>query len=402
MLYAHKFIETDCLFLGTGLISPFLPEGKKEELINEEFYEWISAVYWGEKLGVDYAFKMTEISPNEELRSFWFETYKHELDHLTRITDWLLVNGVAPTAPTLMMKRVLALMDKHKKAKSYDQYQEVIEKGQVFLEETGACLIKWRLGFIKDRMLKSIFYKIYRDEMGHISQGKRTLLSLNKEVLPKKDNLQQNIKALFPLHIVKKHLEVDQLISLKNSLPEILEKETTRIIGASTYRPLQPLSIFEDVDGYERFGCKPTRSEGLLLEPKIESDNSAFDIIKFNSKFSGMNGLAHGGFISMALDEMMGYSKTLHLEKFSLTTNLNVEFKLPVKIDRDYVISSRIISIDGSLVKCIGSITDCETGKIAATSQGTFHLVNEKLGHKLFPGIMSNTKTSTMVIPNVL
>lgn len=398
MLVATKFVDTRGLFLGSEKCSSLLPDNIREELVNEEFFEWISAVYWGERLGVDYAFKMSEISPNSESKAFWFETYKQELDHLTRITDWLLMNGVAPTAPTLMMRRVIALMDKHKKAKSYEQYKEVIGKGQIFLEETGAYLIKWRLGFIKDRTLKAIFYKIYRDEMGHISQGKRTLLSLDQDVIGKKDNLEQNIKSLFPLHIAKKYLDQEHLKTLKASLPALLEYEAKKILSSTTYRPLQPLALFEEVEGYECFACKPTRSEGLLIEPKIDGIKCVTDTLKFNAKFSGMNGLVHGGFISMALDEIMGYSITLHEGKFSLTTNLKVEFKSPVHIDKEYILKSQILEVDGQVIKCYGTISDKDTGRVSATSEGSFFLVNEKIGHKLFPGIMANSKTSLMVV----
>jgi acyl-coenzyme A thioesterase PaaI-like protein len=398
MLNHKTIIEPEALFFGTPEIQQYLPKDKINELLDRELYEWVSSVYWGEKLGIEYAHKMYEISPTPELKDIWWETYREELDHQKRIVDWLLLNGTAPSGPTLLMKRVQKLLDKNRKANCYEQYREVIQKGQIFLEETGAILIKKRTPHIKDRTLKAIFYKIYRDEMPHISQGKKTLLEIDGNIATKKENYINNIKTLFPLHVAKEILSSEELSLLKSRLNEVLTKQAEDVLSVPAYQPPALLPIFEEVEDYQCFGCKPSRSEGLLLEPKIKSENSVFDEIVFSKFFTGMNSLVHGGFISMALDEMMGYAITLCHQKFSLTTKLEINFKLPVKCGETYRIEGQIESIEGKKVKCTGKIIEISSGNLCATSTADFYLINSKLCNSLFPGILANSKTSSMVI----
>jgi acyl-coenzyme A thioesterase PaaI-like protein len=234
------------------------------------------------------------------------------------------------------------------------------------------ALTRWRVPFLKDRQLKSILIKLIHN-------------------MPAPHGFSTNdLLELLPLNLLP--------VDLKNSFRENLINTTfaeNLYFRDLSVNPL--LAKFETVKGFECFGCRPSRSEGLLIDPKLQN-NMVFDDLSFSSFFSGMNGLVHGGFISMALDEIMGHGISLILNKLSLTTNLNVEFLKPVKCNELYRLESVIEDHSGTIVKATALIKDSGSSKICAKGKGTFYLVNKTMGEKLFPGLPQDPNWSEMFL----
>lgn len=398
MLNYSKIIDESGLFFFDEKIKEMTSPEQFEQLLNLELWDWISSLYWGEGLGIEYALKMSELSKTKEEKDRWIEIYKQELDHQQRISQWLLNNNSYPLQPNMMIKKIQRLTEKNKNAKTFESYKEVIERGQIFLEETGSTLIKWRLNFIKDRSLKAILYKILKEEASHISDGKKKLNELNPYSKSRSDLLIENFKILFPYHLAKTILQPEEYKTIRSISQDFLKEKLSEITTSKSPRPSPMIAKFEHVDGYECFGCKPTRSEGLLLEPKILGEKVIDELI-FGNYFAGMNGLVHGGFISMALDEMMGYAITLGREKLSLTRNLSVDFLKPVRCNEPYIIETWITD-DTSLsdVKIEGHIRDKKNGEICAKSTATFFILTNSVCSRLFPGIHKDSKLSHMYI----
>lgn len=397
MLNYKSIIDESVLFYSSPELRKYIPEGQFDQILNTELWEWISAIYWGETLGIEYALKMYELSESDEERTTWLDTYAEEVDHQQRLANWLVNNKTYPLPPTLMMKRAQRIIEKGRKAKNFKEYQEVIEKGQIFFEETGACLIKWRSSYVKDRSLRAILYKISKDEASHISNGKRKLNEFQEYSKTRAENLVENIGTLFPIHIAKKMLPKENYEGVRTEYLRVSTIRSKEILSANSFKPIPMIAKFEHVDGYECFGCKPTRSEGLLLEPKLEN-GKVVDELVFNNSFAGMNGLVHGGFISMALDEMMGYTITLSKEKLSLTTNLNIEFLRPVKCGEKYRIETMILQHEDSKVVTAGEIIELATGKVCAKGKADFFILNKVTCSRIFPGIYNDPKLSHMYV----
>ena len=393
----REFINKESLFFGQDFIAEIIPDYHLERLFNLEFYHWISQIYWGERLGIDYSLKMMNLAPDLEKREIWYGVYKEEVDHQMRLSDWLLNHNLAPLPPSIMMKKVLNLVNSHDKDTNYEQYSEVIKNGQLFLEENGVMLMRWRINHLKDRSLKSIIYKIQIDEMSHLSSGKKILNELNQDYYSRDTNLFEAYQSLIPFNLLKEVISPDKASEVKLAFKMNKDNLMKRILSSKPYLLDPMFKTFQEVDGYDCFACKPTKHDGLLLEPKVNEDG-VWDLLKFNTKFVGLNGLIHGGFISMALDEMMGYAITKHKKIFSFTTDLSIKFLKPVKAQEYYRVVGKILQVKDKIVECEGFIMHEESGEICAKSKATFYLINKDLCSKHLPSLLSHPKTREMIL----
>ena len=59
--------------------------------------------------------------------------------------------------------------------------------------------------------------------------------------------------------------------------------------------------------------------------------------------------MVHGGILSAALDDMMGYSTIIH-NKFAVTANLEVNFLIPTPVLKEFEIFAWVKQIDGKKI----------------------------------------------------
>jgi acyl-coenzyme A thioesterase PaaI-like protein len=251
---------------------------------------------------------------------------------------------------------------------------------------------------VVDRELRAVLYKIYSDEMAHISAGKRTLEKIGAKVPGRRNVLLKRASSIFPLHLIP-----DGLAGERDAIRIVGFQAVVSLIGktqteVARYRPGHLLQRWMKVEGYHCIGCHPKRSEGLLLDPDFDSaTGEALDIVTFSRRFEGMNDLVHGGFISMALDEVMGYAINHQYNRLAFTTQLEVQFKKPVRVGTPYRISGRVESFSSQRAVVVGVITDPASGAVFAESRASFYVLNTASAEKLLPGALDAPETRAML-----
>ncbi len=96
------------------------------------------------------------------------------------------------------------------------------------------------------------------------------------------------------------------------------------------------------------FGCGKLNECGLHLEPVFKDDHTECEII-FKPIYQGWKNMVHGGIISTVMDETMFFE--LQRNNINgLTYSLNVKFKHPVRIGKNYVCKSYLKKVKDKLV----------------------------------------------------
>ena len=88
--------------------------------------------------------------------------------------------------------------------------------------------------------------------------------------------------------------------------------------------------------------------ESMMIKPFIK-DRKVYAKYSFEKRFEGGPGLVHGGILSAALDDMMGYSTIIH-NKFAVTANLEVNFLIPTPVLKEFEILAWVKKIDGKKI----------------------------------------------------
>ena len=100
--------------------------------------------------------------------------------------------------------------------------------------------------------------------------------------------------------------------------------------------------------------------KGMKMVPIIK-DRKIYAKYIFEKSFEGGPGLVHGGILSTVLDDMMGYA-TFTQNLFCVTANLNVNFRAPSPVDKEFELYAWVKKVDGNKVYGISySIRRCNT-----------------------------------------
>lgn len=365
-------IDSSYLFWGSSRLHDVITESERLRLCDVEIYDWISGLYWGEGIAMNYALKMSEISPN---RDKWLEVYRDEHRHQTILSNWFIERGLTPLPKNKLISFAFNQVERIDSSMSENRLIETMYSTQVFFEELFHSLLRVRLKFIKDRDLKAIFYQIYTDEADHLGKVRTEINEMNRK--PKKlyEILEENKSKLFPLDIGKDHLSQDKVEAVK-LIRENIVADTLKTAKSmkNHFTPIKILHQFEKIPGYNCIACSPRRHDGLHLEPKYNKQlNIVEDTYIFPKRCEGFNSVVHGGFIGMVLDEMMCYSPILSLNLLPVTRTMNVTFRSPVIVGIPYRLESQIIKEEGQVITCKAFIKDIN-GVICAESEGKVYV----------------------------
>ena len=77
----------------------------------------------------------------------------------------------------------------------------------------------------------------------------------------------------------------------------------------------------------------------------------------FDKQFQGGPGVVHGGILSAAVDDLMGYAAVIH-KRACVTAKLEVNYIFPVLIEKAYSIEAWISKIDGKKIYAESIIHD--------------------------------------------
>ncbi len=112
------------------------------------------------------------------------------------------------------------------------------------------------------------------------------------------------------------------------------------------------------------FVCSPTNPIGLHLTNTYVGDRSHMEIVP-NENMCGLNGIMHGGFSLMIMDEIMYYA----VDRFgvdSVTLHSECDFKNPAVIGHRLVAEGWVTKRDGKKFFVEGELKDGDTVVVSA------------------------------------
>lgn len=102
-------------------------------------------------------------------------------------------------------------------------------------------------------------------------------------------------------------------------------------------------------------GCGPDNPAGLQMQMHA-IDGAVHADLTLDERMEGAPGLAHGGAIASALDDLFGGVLVL-LEIPAVTASLSVEYRLPVALHTPLHLVARCSSIEGRKLHMDGTMT---------------------------------------------
>ncbi len=95
----------------------------------------------------------------------------------------------------------------------------------------------------------------------------------------------------------------------------------------------------------ETFVSGSQNDYGMKLSPRLENSKIIANY-KFESRFQGGPGLVHGGILSAALDDIMGYACVIH-DRSCVTAKLEINYITPVPVEKEFLLQAWVSKIDG-------------------------------------------------------
>lgn len=124
------------------------------------------------------------------------------------------------------------------------------------------------------------------------------------------------------------------------------------------------------------FGCGGANDSGMKLTFELDQDTRrATGKFVLGSRYGGGAGFAHGGVIAILLDEAMGKISKLSEER-AVTAELNIEYRKPVPVDAEIIVSGWQASEKGRNRFRVGEIHDAQ-GNLLARGHGRFVVVGQ-------------------------
>jgi acyl-coenzyme A thioesterase PaaI-like protein len=121
---------------------------------------------------------------------------------------------------------------------------------------------------------------------------------------------------------------------------------------------------------YDRcFGCGRDHPTGLHLEMEADSDSTVRGSFLVTEHHQGAPGLAHGGVISAAVDEGMGYLLWL-VESPAVTAHLEVNFRRPVPVGSRLELRANLEDVAGRKIRA--SLTGWVDGEVVVEARALY------------------------------
>lgn len=101
-------------------------------------------------------------------------------------------------------------------------------------------------------------------------------------------------------------------------------------------------------------GCGPGNPAGLQMAMRTHEGEVLADLV-LDARHEGAPGLAHGGAIATALDDLFGGVLVL-LQMPAVTASLNVEYRRPVPLGAPLQLTARCVQTEGRKLQMHGEI----------------------------------------------
>jgi uncharacterized protein (TIGR00369 family) len=126
------------------------------------------------------------------------------------------------------------------------------------------------------------------------------------------------------------------------------------------------------------FGCGGANEFGMKLAFELDQDaRRVSGEFVLGQRFAGGAGFAHGGIIAVLLDEAMGKISKL-LDERAVTAELNIEYRKPVPVDAQIVVSGWQEDEKGRNRFRVAEIHDAQ-GNLLARGRGRFVVVGQPI-----------------------
>lgn len=103
----------------------------------------------------------------------------------------------------------------------------------------------------------------------------------------------------------------------------------------------------------ECMGCGLNNAAGLQMQVHL-TDNEVYTDIVFDSRHVGAPGLAHGGAVSAACDDLFGFTLWI-ARRPAVTRSLTVEYLAPVALGQTHRITAHIVKESGRAIHVAAS-----------------------------------------------
>jgi uncharacterized protein (TIGR00369 family) len=124
------------------------------------------------------------------------------------------------------------------------------------------------------------------------------------------------------------------------------------------------------------FGCGGANDFGMKLTFELDQESRrASGKFVLGPRYAGGAGFVHGGIIAVLLDEAMGKISKLSDER-AVTAEMNIEYRKPVPVDAEIVVSGWQEEEKGRNRFRIGEIHDAQ-GNLLARGRGRFVVVGQ-------------------------
>jgi uncharacterized protein (TIGR00369 family) len=123
------------------------------------------------------------------------------------------------------------------------------------------------------------------------------------------------------------------------------------------------------------FCCGPENDRGLHLRFSYPAPGEAEASLQVPEYFSGWKRTAHGGFLSMLLDEAMAHAclraDGADAVRTGVTAEMTVRFKKPVETGSRLRVAGKVVEIKGRILSTQGWVYG-EDGEVAAEAKARF------------------------------
>jgi uncharacterized protein (TIGR00369 family) len=154
---------------------------------------------------------------------------------------------------------------------------------------------------------------------------------------------------------------------------------------------LRPLPVRYN---HDCFGCGAKNEHGLQMR-FFTNGSALFSRITIPKHLSGWQNYAHGGVITTALDEIMGWSAIHLLKTFVLTKSISIDFLKPVFVGTEMKAEARLVEKRSDREAVMeASLFDPE-GNLCSKSVGVFALLSPEAALKF--GLMDAATRDEML-----
>ncbi len=138
----------------------------------------------------------------------------------------------------------------------------------------------------------------------------------------------------------------------------------------------ETLTLLPNMTHHHCFGCGPKNEVGLKMDfYRDENDLERISsYITLPGHLCGWENIVHGGIQTTVLDEVMSRVPIFVLKKASVTKSLNVEFRRPIFVEKEYLTQSWLKERLSEREALLESAIFDDNGDILTHATGVFSL----------------------------